>query len=856
MNRAALGRADLIRWADNLDENRLRRLAESLGYQESPMNEESVLRDLDLPTRDRCWSTFVAAVSETGTVRHRHYRLTERHALAPPLPLPTPDPPPPQDPVAPLAAPPPLVPWPRLWPFLRAALGEYGERRRLDLPRAVAAVCRARPLRRLPRLKGPRWAPRGQLILDLHRRLYPFWDDFNALKDSLPRLRGAAGLAILRMDEGPAGPLQTWDGRAWGPPCPYAPPPAGTPVLIAGDLGCLGTPGQGRAWVAFGRRLAAGGILPAALTPCPARWWDPALAGLFYPVVLDRTAAFPPRPAGPRPWPTQAVDLAEAIRRDPGALYLLTLLSACIAITPALLRHLRHRLPVGLADVGSEAAAWLHPAGAASDFALLPGDPAQIERLRESFGGTGDQAQRDLAWALIRAQQERGASQAERMEERVLFAAMQGLTDPAAEAFLARVAEALVQSRGCDDDEQARFLAAWVNRRARRTHPGAWAHSPASEALWLLANPPAESAGAVLPAGFDLHRAAKALERPERPQTWSLVQLGDALDVEPWPASAADFAMGSPVVQEVLTRLPVVQVRELRAGAPDLSLPLDAGGVLPLSERGWRVRTDQEELVIEPFERPDWAHLLGRDRVGLFAGFRYKGVAQRLRWIGPGRFLMGSPAQEHERRDNEEQHEVILTRGFWLAETACTQALWQAVMGGNPSHFTGEKRPVEQVSWDDTQRFIERLNAEVPGLAARLPTEAECEYGCRAGTTTPFSCGEDIDPAQANYNGNYPYRGDQKGLYRKQTVDVATLPPNPWGLYEMHGNVWEWCQDWFGDYPTGPVVDPVGVATGRWRVARGGSWFFGARRCRSAQRGRGEPANRSAGRGFRLARGP
>ncbi|WP_295440550.1 hypothetical protein [uncultured Thiodictyon sp.] len=493
MNKSALGRADLIRWADRLDEDRLRRLAERLGFKESPMIEGSGLI-----------GTFFALANvgpapapvapDPGARRHRHYRLTERRALAAPLPVPPPDPLPPETPVEPLAAPPPLVPWPRLWPFLRAVLGEHAERRRLDLPRAVAAVARARPLRRLPRLQGLRWAPRGQLILDLHQRLYPFWGDFNALKDQLPRLRGTAGLEILRMDEGPAGPVQPWDGRAWGPPRPYDPPPAGTPVLIAGDLGCLDTPCQRQAWVAFGRRLAAGGLVPVVLTPCPARWWNPALARLFYPVVLDRTAAMPPRPGGPRPWPSEPPDPLDAIRRDSGALHLLTLLSACIAISPALLRHLRHRLPVGFADVGSEAAAWLHPAFVAGDFALFPGDPIQIERLRESFSTTGDEGQRELAWALIRAQQAAGASQAERMEERVLFAAMQGRTDPAAEAFLDRVVQALAQ--GCDDGEHARFLAAWVHR-----HPDAWTHSPCTLA-------------AGQPGGRDARRGAARRLRP------------------------------------------------------------------------------------------------------------------------------------------------------------------------------------------------------------------------------------------------------------------------------------------------------------------------------------------------------
>ncbi len=142
-------------------------------------------------------------------------------------------------------------------------------------------------------------------------------------------------------------------------------------------------------------------------------------------------------------------------------------------------------------------------------------------------------------------------------------------------------------------------------------------------------------------------------------------------------------------------------------------------------------------------------------------------------------------------------------------------------------------------------------DAAVWGL--RLPTEAEWEYACRAGTPTPFSFGEDIDPEQANYNGHYPYRGNKKGLYREQTVEMGSLPANPWGLYEMHGNVWEWCQDWYGPYPGGPVTDPTGPHWGEWRVLRGGCWFNFGRYLRSACRRGLDPGHRYHYIGFRLA---
>ena len=261
-------------------------------------------------------------------------------------------------------------------------------------------------------------------------------------------------------------------------------------------------------------------------------------------------------------------------------------------------------------------------------------------------------------------------------------------------------------------------------------------------------------------------------------------------------------------------------------------------------------------VLPDPFP-PPWASEWEEDAEwGLAATLVLNGVRQTFRWIQPGTFMMGSPKGEVDRYDDETQHEVTLTRGYWLADTACTQALWQAVMGDNPSEFKDDPaRPVEQVSWNDVQTFLDRLNARVPGLDAGLPSEAQWEYACRAGTTTPFSFGENITPEQVNYDGSRPYADGKKGLDRRQTVPVKSLPPNPWGLYEMHGNVYEWCADWYGDYPQGPQIDPSGPSEGVFRVLRGGSWDDNGRRCRAAYRLRYEPGYRINSFGFRLAPG-
>lgn len=250
-----------------------------------------------------------------------------------------------------------------------------------------------------------------------------------------------------------------------------------------------------------------------------------------------------------------------------------------------------------------------------------------------------------------------------------------------------------------------------------------------------------------------------------------------------------------------------------------------------------------------------WSTGCGEDEYGIWTEFEVNGVAQQMRWIQPGKFLIGSPETEPERCSNELQHEVVLTQGFWLADTACTQALWQAVMGENPSLFKGAKRPVENVSFEDCERFLVQINQLRPGLEVRLPTEAQWEYACRAGTKTPFSFGETITVEQVNYDGNYPYQGSEKGKYREETVDVKSLPANHWGLYEIHGNTLEWCSDWYEAYDRGLVVDPVGPKTGDERVLRGGSWIYNARLCRSALRFASHPGYRLNFIGFRLSRG-
>ena len=214
-----------------------------------------------------------------------------------------------------------------------------------------------------------------------------------------------------------------------------------------------------------------------------------------------------------------------------------------------------------------------------------------------------------------------------------------------------------------------------------------------------------------------------------------------------------------------------------------------------------------------------------------------KGVMLEMVAIPGGTFLMGSPENEAERYDSESpQHQVTL-EPFYMSKYPITQNQYQAIMGKNPSHFKGGNRPVECVSSYDTTEFCQKLS-EKTGKTYRLPSESQWEYACRAGTTTPFYFGETITTDLVNYNGNYTYGNSPKGKYREQTTDVGIFPPNAFGLYDMHGNVWEWCaDDWHKNYEGAPTDGSAWLENDDdTPVLRGGSWGLIPDLCRSAIR--------------------
>jgi len=223
-------------------------------------------------------------------------------------------------------------------------------------------------------------------------------------------------------------------------------------------------------------------------------------------------------------------------------------------------------------------------------------------------------------------------------------------------------------------------------------------------------------------------------------------------------------------------------------------------------------------------------------------------------WISPGRFQMGSSPAEPADVRPAPIHNVEITRGFYLARYEVTQAQWQRVMGVNPSQFQqcGPRCPIETVTWYEVQDFLRQLSEITNAGPFRLPTEAEWEYACRAGTETPFSTGETLTTTQANFDGRMAYLEGSEGTFRGTPTPVGSFLPNPWGLYDMHGNVWEWTSDEYCPYATETVQDPIGRCASGLKNIRGGSWYFSASSARCGRRYTHAPSDRGFSIGFRV----
>lgn len=823
----------------------------------------------------------------------------------------------------------PLVPMTRLWPVLRrSASGRHPGP--WDVPRILRTMARGEPVRQLPRVTRHHWVGQLWVLQDVGERMRPYQADFDAMVDLLLAQRGGSGLTVWQCADLPsqmrqrltASTAQRWTGA-------MPVPPPGTRVLVLSDLGALApSPDLESAWAHELRQWRKAGLQVDVWMPTSARHVPQRIARCATVRCLQGTAGLRVQ-KGAHADPAQRVaalaalaaagqelnDLcAHAVHLGPTLLRDLRLLSAPLAAEPALegwywtqaglqrstlslplspdvavahrealktrpmslqLRVLQamqdHHASHGPSVLATEALIWAAHASAAarSDASVAP-----VLAAGHDWWTAFSRTLHEVPGALAQA---RGF--AVDVAQRAGEDAAWWSTDSAALSDLWAVSDAAAVPKGLD--------AAMAGRaRIRLLEQGADGRAPVLRLvqhrgdLWLwpvdwaalprASSPvgPAFAAHGVLLSGLDPSPAPRWVSSARHPQRLAPITPDLSLEVQ---AGGQRITLGS------LRKPPCVD--EWGCDAVGLYVQMPALGELP-PVRLYPPRADtQTEWPLMGISVPDApssyaeSHIrlsFGVDfRHGLFADLRLETVIQRFRYMPPGEFWMGSPDDEPERFGNESpRHRVRLTEGYWLADTACTQALWLAVMGGkNPSRFQADPgQPVEQVSWDDVQTFLQRLQPLLPaGCEAVLPTEAQWEYACRAGTQTPFSFGPNVTTEQVNYDGNAPYVDGRKGEYRKKTVPVKSLPANGWGLYEMHGNVWEWCADGVEDgalrrYPKqqkGLVLEnpfqPPGAGSSAQRVLRGGSWVIVAGRCRSANRSAFVRVRRRDFVGFRFA---
>jgi formylglycine-generating enzyme required for sulfatase activity len=729
--------------------------------------------------------------------------------------------------------------WQNLWD--RIIIGRESGRR-IDLKRCLRDLSQARPINRLPLLEQRHFNGPITVIIDRPAQLRQAHGDMLAAWRSLLALVGRQGLSGFQLRRGPEGDWECLDEHL-SIASEQAIKPA-SQILLLGAFGALETGHLRADWRALIARLKGRGH-PLHLLPVCHLHASPVAY-----TPLD------PRHAGQSEAGAQEIIQA-----------LLVALARCWKVGEEQLRYLRHAL----------SGAGLHHELKVANHRAVNDRHSHIEldlddwvdALR-AFDRLPEARRRELSAALEQWRESRNerAREMERLQAGLLNAP--SLAEfPRLTAHLGAIGR---QEEGAEEIPigLADYLPL-LERLSKQQHGPEW-----NEAF-RLARRVARILGEPLPGGYHPEELPETDSPPAR---W-LRQNGTRLEVSSRPQRALLPLGEYPYVPGT--------GRIIRRSIPT------GGNEIEIMDRGWRYRLQRQgcpawaerfwqddagvihlahpeggvfALIPAAPERPKarwrclhnpwpWAADLGVDDYGLWVEIRLGGIGQRLRWIPPGQFEMGSPADEPERFDEEVQHTVTLSRGYWLADTACTQALWQAVTGENPAYFKDSaQNPVEQISWDDCQAFLRQANAQLGGeLELRLPSEAEWEYACRAGSQGPFSWGEGLTTDQANYDGNSPYNEGPEGAYRERTLEVLSFEPNAWGLYQMHGNVYEWCNDWLGSYPEGAVTDPRGPEKGHERVLRGGSWFDLGRSLRSAFRYASAPDERFHFIGVRLAGG-
>ena len=799
----------------------------------------------------------------------------------------------------------PLIRRSRLWPALRRSLATPALGA-LDVPVLVANIAQGRVLRRLPRRTQLVPAAEVFVVMDAADRLFPYDRDYRQLLQELRRVHGCAAITLWRVSEVPEAALSVSSRgrahRAADGPVPL--PPPGAAVLILGDLGCLSADAEAAdAWVEYCRQVCAAGGLPVAWVPMSGRMLPRQLlrlATVYSLATRDRLQALRGGPVSVGPEVAALRDrlvtrMACCVRVEPALLRSLRQITPDTAAEPGLEALVWSYAPVVEAGYRVCELGPLRQAFFRAAFAALAGTDAgraeQVEVLRRmlalhAYSGRSTSSVEASIWAAHAKSDGLPKDLSNALQGAIDWLKQLGASAERVDGDLHGYACELFARHGADRDwmrdTSAALAPLWVlsgeeripegldprhiTAAHRRMQPAAetrrFALVQRGERLFLERGGRVAWQDSPLSAsspwpeisiadGFEWSRSDGALR-------WLRTPSGDTLELPLGDAPGAywfHLVSGRRHYKLGLLSRPS-WAREWGFDAEGLyaQAPSPLGGEVrlhatPWAPEGWQGSWPPGPRAFQASPVPLGQGIqLGADmEFGLYLDVPFGHATQRFRWIEPGEFVMGSPESEEGRdKDERPQHLVRLTEGYWLAETACPQAVWEAVMGDNPSHFKGDpQNPVESVTWDDVagkDGFLSQLEKLLPGLEASLPTEAEWEYACRAGSQAAFSWGSNtIRPEQVNYDATFSYAGGPTGEYREKTVPVKSFAPNAWGLYQMHGNVLEWCADGPRAYDGSPQLNPrgkTGDAADASRVVRGGSWISDPRWLRAACRWR------------------
>ena len=780
----------------------------------------------------------------------------------------------------------PMIPWRRLLPFLRRHLGTLFAGSQIDTDRLIRQVAAARPVLQIPRLLRKSWAPRVAILVDGSREFDPFRCDADLLVRSLTREAGKSAVVVVTVSE-------------------FSRPPAvpvGIPVLACS---CMGLYVENQKltdwWAKWGVALHFKGHFLSALCPVPWPMMPLQLQRIWHPQVWD-IGIVPGRKKRPV---TTSVTQNDELDRVPAQDLLLNLLASAAIIEPALLRAVRRvsRRHHGEIDVQAEWRAWEHRDCWRSDqsFGIEDGEPRnwRLEnrgimyhdnpQLVNDVQSLIDQQHSAYSCAIELETALRSWNQRTKQQQQESRQLLQRIID--------RLRQLALEPASPEGTRSG--LPAWFNDMIQRLPPQIRsaeqlapliAEGLALTDTWLQAE-------RELPAGVAEHVYREQLQAAEqRIETGQQLELdvglqGTELVLQTagrqqrpwWPLAQLRAVTSKHLTVSLVSDTGERQLlsRMLHPGAPErIALPADIHSLL--------LETPAARLQLHKVPRPAWASRFWQDASGTAAEFRIGDVPFVMRWIPPGRFLMGSPDDEQGRYSDEGLlHEVTISRGYWLGQTPVTQQQWQAVVqaaqrtasgssqrsrrsagsaaaaGGSqlkagPSHFEGKPlHPVESVNWHQCVQYCQLVQGLLGGgLQFRLPSEAEWEYACRAGTSGAFN----DDSSCTEPEGTDPAL-EKLGWYTKnsggKTQPVGLKQSNGWGLYDMHGNVWEWCRDAPRQYSSEPQVDSVGSElSGASRVLRGGSWSGSARYCRAACRDAFVPGFGWDSTGLRLSAGP